>query len=83
MNGSGREVQRKGQIKEYIGYMSEDLQIATKFVGLRMQLLDYLGDVDGAQIEMDRYRRVTFTFFLKENAAAASLLRKTDATEMA
>ena len=60
--------QRKGQIKEYIGYMSEDLQIATKFVGLRMQLLDYLGDVDGAQIEMDRYRRVMSDFFTKQIA---------------
>lgn len=60
--------QRKGQIKEYIGYMSEDLQVATKFVGLRMQLLDYLDDVDGAQIEMDRYRRVMSDFFTKQIA---------------
>ena len=57
--------QRKGQIKEYIGYMSEDLQIATKFVGLRLQLLDYLGDSDGSKIEMDRYKRVMGDFFTK------------------
>lgn len=45
--------------------MFENLQIATKFVGMRMQLLDYLSDVDGTQIEMDRYRRVMNEFFIK------------------
>lgn len=70
--------QRKGQIKEYIGYMSEDLQIATKFVGLRLQVLDYLGDSDGAKIEMDRYKRVMSDFFAKpiagRSASAAELI---------
>lgn len=42
--------QRKDQIKGYIGFLSEDIQIATKFVGLRMQVLDYLGDTDSAKI---------------------------------
>lgn len=57
--------QRKDQIRGYIGFLSEDIQVATKFVGLRMQVLDYLGDTDGAQIEMSRYQRVMTDFFTK------------------
>lgn len=57
--------QRKDQIRSYIGFLSEDLQVVTKFVGLRMQVLDYLGDIDGAQIEMSRYQRVMTDFFTK------------------
>ena len=55
--------QRKDQIRGCIGFLSEDIQVATKFVGLRMQVLDYLGDTDGAQIEMSRYQRVMTDFF--------------------
>ena len=57
--------QRKDQIRGYIGFLTEDIQVATKFVGLRMQVLDYLGDTDGAQIEMSRYQRVMTDFFTK------------------
>ena len=58
--------QRKGQIQKYIGYVSEDLQLLTKLVGLRLQLLDSLGDLDGARIEMNRYRRVMEDLFTKQ-----------------
>ena len=57
--------QRKDQIRGYIGFLSEDIQVATKLVGLRMQVLDYLGDTDGAQIEMSHYQRVMTDFFTK------------------
>lgn len=57
--------QRKDQIRSYIRFLSEDIQVATKFVGLRMQVLDYLEDADGAQIEMSRYQRVMTDFFTK------------------
>ena len=50
----------------YIGYLTEDFQIVTKVVGLRMQVLDYLGDTRGAQIEMDQYMSVMRDFFIKE-----------------
>lgn len=52
--------------KSYIGYLTEDIQIVTKVVGLRMQVLDYLGDTDGAQIEMNQYKSVMRDFFTKE-----------------
>lgn len=57
--------QRKDQIRGYIGFLSEDLQVVTKLVGLRMQVLDYLGDTDGEQIEMSHYQRVMTDFFTK------------------
>ena len=57
--------QKKDQIQVYIDFLLEDIQVATKFVGLRMQVLDYLGDTDGAQIEMSRYQRVMKDFFTK------------------
>ena len=41
--------QRKDQVRKYIGYISEDLQVSTKLVGLRLQLLDYLRDADGVR----------------------------------
>jgi hypothetical protein len=70
--------QRKDQIKRYMGYLSEDLQVSTKLVGLRLQLLDYLGDKDGARIEMERYQRVMSDFFTKnlvgKNCSAAELI---------
>lgn len=70
--------QRKALIRTHIGYLSEDLQIATKLVGLRLQLLDYLGDSDGRSIEMGRYQRVMGDFFTKKlagrNCTAAELI---------
>lgn len=65
-------------IKKYINFLSEDLQIITKFVGLRMQILDYLGDNDGAHIELDRYQSAISDFFCKNlpgrNYSAADLI---------
>lgn len=57
--------QRRDQIQSYIGFISEDIQAVTKVAGLRMQVLDYLGDTDGAQIEMRQYQSVMWDFFSK------------------
>ena len=70
--------QRKDQIQNYIGFVSEDIQVVTKVAGLRMQVLDYLGDTDGAQIEMRQYQSVMSDFFSKalpgRGYSAASLI---------
>ena len=70
--------QRKDQIRKYIGYISEDLQVATKLVGLRLQLLDHLGDTEGARIELEQYQRNMSDFFSKtlpaKNCTAAELI---------
>ena len=57
--------QRKDQIRSFIGFLTEDMQVVTKVTGLRMQVLDYLGDTNGAQIEMRQYQRVMSDFFKK------------------
>ncbi len=56
---------KRKSINDGIGYISEDLQTVTKLVGLRMQLLDCLGDTDGVRIEMDRYHRAMSDFFVQ------------------
>lgn len=61
-----RIFQKKKQIREYIAFISEDILIVTKVVGLRMQVLDYLGNTDGAQIEMTQYQRFMRDFFTTE-----------------
>ncbi len=70
--------QRKEQIQSYIGFISEDIQVVTKVAGLRMQVLDYLGDTDGAQIEMRQYQSMMSDFFSKalpeRGYSAASLI---------
>ena len=70
--------QRRDQIQSYIGFISEDIQVVTKVSGLRMQVLDYLGDTDGAQIEMRQYQSVMNDFFNKplpgRGYSAASLI---------
>lgn len=37
------------QIDTYMGFLTTDLQIATKYVGVRMQLLEYMGEKDTAK----------------------------------
>lgn len=64
--------QRKNQIEQYIGYMSDDLQVATKFVGLRVQLLDYLGETKEAKIAIERYQHIMTDFFTKKVARGLS-----------
>ena len=51
------------QIQIYIGFISEDLQLATKLVGLYMQVRDYLGDTDDAEIMLDSYQKKMCDFF--------------------
>ena len=46
-------------------YIWDYKQVVTKVTGLRMQVLDYLGDTNGAQIEMRQYQRVMSDFFKK------------------
>jgi hypothetical protein len=70
---------RKRQaINDGIGYISEDLPTLTKIVGLRMQILDYIGDSDSTKIEMERYQRAMTDFFTtplqNRNYSAAGLI---------
>jgi hypothetical protein len=45
-------------LNQYMGYLTSDFQIATKFVGVRMQLLEYMGDEKTAKTVLQQYQHV-------------------------
>ncbi len=49
----------------YMGYLTSDMQIATKFVGVRMQLLEYMGESKTAQSVLQQYQHVMYDFLTK------------------
>lgn len=48
-----------------MSYVADDLQIATKYVGVRMQLLEYLGDQGTAQSVLKLYNHTLLDFINK------------------
>lgn len=53
------------QANAYMSYVADDLQIATKYVGVRMQLLEYLGDQETAQSVLKLYNHTLLDFINK------------------
>lgn len=53
------------QIDTYMGFLTTDLQIATKYVGVRMQLLEYMGEKDTAKSVLQNYQHVVYDFLTK------------------
>lgn len=49
----------------YMAYLTSDMQIATKFVGVRMQLLEYMGETKTAQFVLQQYQHVMYDFLTK------------------
>lgn len=49
-------------IHKQIEYLTQDIQLATKFVGVQMQIFDHLGNVESASLELKKYRRVMSDF---------------------
>lgn len=72
--------QRSSQIKNYIGYLTLDLQLATKFVGVQMHVFDYLGDKAGSKLALEGYQYVMQDFFIRSinqrNQSAAILIHQ-------
>lgn len=58
-------LQRQGQIKNYMHYLTLDLQLATKFVGVQMYVFDYLGDKVGSKVVLEGYQHVMQDFLTK------------------
>lgn len=50
------------QIKSYIGYIAEDLQLTTKYVGVQMIILDYLGEHETAKELLGSYQKMMLDF---------------------
>ena len=53
------------QLNRYMGYLTSDFQIATKYVGVRMQLLEYMGDAKTAKSVLQQYQHVMYDFLTK------------------
>lgn len=49
----------------YMGYLTSDMQIATKYVGVRMQLLEYMGETKTAHSVLQQYQHVMYDFLTK------------------
>jgi hypothetical protein len=53
------------QINSYMEYLTRDMQIATKYVGVRMQLLEYVGNTKAAKSVLEQYQHVMYGFLTK------------------
>ena len=58
-------LQLSNPINSYMGYLSSDMQIATKYVGVRMQLLEYMGETKTAKLVLQQYQNVMYDFLTK------------------
>lgn len=53
------------QLNTYMGVLTSDFQIATKYVGVRMQLLEYIGESNVAKEVLQTYQHVVYDFLTK------------------
>lgn len=53
------------QMETYMGFLTTDLQIATKYVGVRMQLLEHMGEKETAKSVLQNYQHVMYDFLTK------------------
>jgi site-specific recombinases, DNA invertase pin homologs len=51
--------------KILMNFLTSDFQIATKYVGVRMQLLEYLGELNVAKEVLQAYQHVVYDFLTK------------------
>jgi hypothetical protein len=72
--------QQTDQIKMYIGYLTLDLQLATKYVGVLMHVFDYLGDKASSNLALEGYHHIMQDFFTKsisqKGSSAATLIHQ-------
>lgn len=57
--------QFSNQLNRYMGYLTSDFQIAIKYVGVRMQLLEYMGYAKTAKTVLQQYQHVMYDFLTK------------------
>lgn len=58
-------VQFGNPLNQYMWYLTSDFQIATKYVGVRMQLLEYMGDAKTAKAVLQQYQHVMYDVLTK------------------
>lgn len=47
------------------GYLTSDLQVVTKYVGVRMQIPEHIGDSKTAQTVLQSYQHIMYDFLTK------------------
>ncbi|MBA0016599.1 hypothetical protein HZR21_05475 [Lactococcus laudensis] len=52
-------------INTYMRYLTDDLQLATKYVGVRLQLLEHIGDNEASKEILQQYHHVIHDFLTK------------------
>jgi len=66
------------QLNTYMSFLTSDFQIATKYVGVRMQLLEYMGETKVAKEVLQSYQHVVYDFLDKpitrKGLSAATLM---------
>ena len=58
-------LQFENQLNTYMKFLTSDFQIATKYVGVRMQILEYLGYSNIAKEVLQYYQHVVYDFLTK------------------
>lgn len=54
-----------GRMNDYMRFITSDLQIATKYVGVSMQILEYIGDNSGTKNALLEYQQTLHDFLEK------------------
>lgn len=54
-----------GRMNDYMRFITSDIQIATKYVGVSMQILEYIGDNSGAKNALLEYQQTLHDFLEK------------------
>lgn len=54
-----------GRMNDYMRFIISDLQIATKYIGVSMQVLEYIGDNYGAKNALLEYQQALYDFLEK------------------
>lgn len=72
--------QKTDPIKMYIEYLTLDLQLVTKYVGVLMHVFDYLGEKSSSNLALERYQHNMMDFFTKsvnqKGSSAATLIHQ-------
>lgn len=67
------------QINTYMSYIADDLQIATKYVGVRMQILEYLGESKTEKTVLQQFNHTMLDFIeqpiTRKGLSAATLMQ--------
>ena len=53
---------RQDQIRTYLGYITQDLQLTTKYVGVQMRTLDFLGEHEASRELLGSYQMMLSDF---------------------